>query len=46
MKELGDAAGIEMKHYPVKVDSLMASDADKLVKILTELPRPTYIMCK
>ena len=46
MKELGDAAGIEMKHYPLKVDSLTASDADNLVEILTGLPRPTYIMCK
>ncbi|KAM3577368.1 hypothetical protein VYU27_000798 [Nannochloropsis oceanica] len=46
LKELGDAAGIEMKHYPLKVDSLTASDADNLVEILTGLPRPTYIMCK
>jgi len=46
LKEVGLAAGIGMKHYPLKVESLTAKDADKLVKILTELPRPTYIMCK
>jgi hypothetical protein len=46
LKRLGVAAGRDLKHYPLKVDSLTANDADNLVKILTELPRPTYIMCK
>lgn len=46
LDRLGLAGGIVLKHYPLHVESLSEGDADEIMKLLADLPRPTYIMCK
>ena len=43
---LGLAGGIVLKHYPLQMESLSDEDAEEIMKLLADLPRPTYIMCR
>lgn len=43
LDRLGVAGGIVLKHYPLRVDSLSQDDAEEVLKLLADLPRPTYI---
>lgn len=43
---LGLAGGIVLKHYPLHVESLSREDAEEIISLLADLPRPTYIMCR
>lgn len=46
LDRLGLAGGIVLRHYPLHVESLSEGDAEEVMKLLADLPRPTYIMCR
>lgn len=46
LSALGLAGGILIKHFPLDMKSLSPEDADEVVEMLADLPRPTTIVCK
>jgi len=46
LDRLGLAEGIVLKHYLLRVNSLTQDDAEGVVNLMADLPRPTYIMCR
>jgi hypothetical protein len=46
LSALGLAGGILIKHCPLDMKSLSPEDADEVVEMLADLPRPTTIICK
>ena len=45
LSALGLAGGILIKHFPLDTDSLSPEDAEEVVEMLADLPRPITIVC-
>lgn len=46
LSALGLAGGVLIKHCPLDMKSLSPEDADEVIEMIANLPRPTTIVCK